>query len=257
MKLLIILTNLILAIALVSCSKDSGNVIEPPETTSVSALPTDDWAKNFDLSSGRRNIEIQLSDGTMWPARISVPATEPAEKMPFVLALHWTGPVETYEVYMQCLVESSLRRLDAIVLGLSSNLGNWGGPPERDRILKLITLVKKHWPIDVGKIVLTGYSAGGTSTWNYAFEEPTVFNAAIPMAGLYKGYGRMPIPICIIHGDQDELYDINVAKFTIDEAISAGSTIKLITATSLSHFVPCDYFTQLQASADWLLEEVW
>lgn len=98
---------------------------------------------------------------------------------------------------------------------------------------------------------------GGTGCWNYALTHDDYFSAAIPMAGAYIGDQRITIPMAVIHGTEDELYDYDLAISAVETSRDMGSDITLITAEGRSHQEACLYLPYLMQAAQWLENEVW
>lgn len=61
----------------------------------------------------------------------------------------------------------------------------------------------------------------------------------------------------VIHGEDDELFPVEITEQFVNKSINAGSNIEFVVATGLGHLDACDYATYLQDAATWLLTEVW
>lgn len=78
------------------------------------------------------------------------------------------------------------------------------------------------------------------------------------MASQYASYNPnntprvLPIPMYVIHGENDELFTLDYIQNWIDETNAAGSDITLEVAPVLFHTEPCAYVTYLQNAAKWL-----
>ncbi|MEX0288337.1 MAG: dienelactone hydrolase family protein [Flavobacteriaceae bacterium] len=208
--------------------------------------------------TGEHNGTMTLADGSEWKYRISVPEIPDGSKVPLLLNLHWSGGFDSYIESMRCLVEPAFKNSGYIIFSPRIGFGeNWISEKNRNRVLEFLDLAKLHWPIDPNKIGVTGYSLGGTGCWNYAKDHEDYFSAAIPMAGAYFGATKINIPMTVIHGTEDELYDYDFAVEVINDNNSKGSDITLITAEGLSHQQACLYSTYLITAAEWLKNEVW
>lgn len=232
-----------------SCSKDD----ERGES-----LPTTEAINKIDLSAGVRNSALKLSDGSDWQYRISIPPISQNEKVPLIINLHWAGSYNSYIESMQCLVEPAFSDYNYIIFSPRIPFGeNWFDPVTRKRILTFIDLALTNWPVDKDRIAVTGYSLGGTGCWNYAASYPEYFSAAIPIAGAYISDEKIEIPLTVIHGTEDELYDYDLAISFLQESVDKGSEIQILTAEGLSHQQACNYMPYLTEAADWLALEVW
>ena len=117
-------------------------------------------------------------------------------------------------------------------------------------------------PVDIDKVVVEGYSDGGNGAWFFAETQPAIFSASIPSASYYNttnnGVGRkIPIPVYVIHGENDALFPIADVQGWVQASIDSGSNITFVTATGLTHPEPCNYVTYMQGAASWLLNSVW
>jgi predicted peptidase len=245
----IVVKFILLTLFILGCNKDE---------SSNDSLPTLSEFEKIDLSVGERNEMLVLSDGTEWQYRISVPDLGANEKVPLLLNLHWSGDYNSYIESMRCLVEPAFKEKGYIIFSPRIGFGeNWFADDTRARILAFLDFAKAHWPVDGNKIAVTGYSLGGTGCWNYALNYDTYFSAAIPMAGAYIANRKINIPMAVIHGTEDELYDYDLAVGAIEDSQAMGSDITIITAEGRSHQQACLYLPQLIEAANWLENEVW
>lgn len=234
---------------IVGCSKDELN---------KNSLPTQDEFQKIELTAGEQNSELILADGSIWQYRISVPELNSNTNVPLLINLHWAGEYNSYIESMRCLVEPAFADSGYIIFSPRIGFGeNWFAEDTRARILAFLDLAISNWPIDRNKIAVTGYSLGGTGCWNYALTHDDYFSAAIPMAGAYIGDQRITIPMAVIHGTEDELYDYDLAISAVETSRDMGSDITLITAEGRSHQEACLYLPYLMQAAQWLENEVW
>ncbi len=243
------LKYILFVMLILGCNKDNSSDTTTPKTS--------DFEK-INLTAGERNEMLVLSDGTEWQYRISVPDLGVNEKVPLLLNLHWSGDYNSYIESMRCLVEPAFKEKRYIIFSPRIGFGeNWFAEDTRARILAFLDFAKANWPIESNKIAVTGYSLGGTGCWNYALNYDTYFSAAIPMAGAYIANRKINIPMAVIHGTEDELYDYDLAIGAIEDSRAMGSDITIITAEGRSHQEACLYLPQLIEAAAWLENEVW
>ncbi|NNE03032.1 MAG: hypothetical protein HKN52_07690 [Eudoraea sp.] len=234
---------------LLGCSKDENG---------KNSIPTLEEFQKIELSPGESNSELILADGTAWQYRISVPQIAANTDVPLLINLHWAGDYNSYIESMRCLVEPAFENSGYIIFSPRIGFGeNWFAEDTRTRILEFLDLAIENWPVDRNKIAVTGYSLGGTGSWNYALTHSDYFSAAIPMAGAYIADERIIIPMAVIHGTEDELYDYDLAIGAIASSVSMGSDITIITAEGRSHQEACLYLPYLIEAAQWLENEVW
>ena len=106
--------------------------------------------------------------------------------------------------------------------------------------------------VDPARIAITSYSNGGNGSWFFAEKYPELFSAAIPMASSYRTLNKIEVPLYVIHGKKDELFEFSLTKKLINIAEERGATITFAVAEELSHFEACSYTDYLKNAAEWL-----
>jgi len=207
---------------------------------------------------GSYDTNIKLTNGHPWPILLHIPATPTTQPRPLILALHWAGPPATYQEYASCLAIPALKHTSAIIVAPSSENVRWWESEGASRIENFIQLAKKYWPIDSTKILLTGYSNGGTGSVALAQQlPPGTLSAIIPIAGSYPDLNKLTVPAYFIHGNKDELFDFESTRYAVDQAMRKNEKIKFITASGKSHYQACSYVSYLRAGIDWVKKNVW
>lgn len=255
LKLIPVLAILILA----ACS--SGNDNNPPQQRTFEDIAADFQA--LDLQEGVNDVSLQNSTGSTWSFRIILP-TEDNTDHPLLIVLHGaSGGDPNAHKTTACYAEPGFEAINPIII--SPNGGNlqWLEPYNQNLVLSLVELAKRYLPVDESKIVVTGYSNGGNGSWFFGETQPSIFSAAIPIASSYSTIGtdghprKMPIPMYVIHGEDDELFPVEQTQEWVNESNSAGSNITLEIAPGLSHNEPCEYVPYVKHAAEWLQQVVW
>jgi len=138
-----------------------------------------------DLEPGRRRIDVAVSDSRKVRVTLRIPkGYSPSRPYPLLYVLHCSG----------CSAQWSIRfgehllndEVDEYIIAAPAGYGPQDFHPcETSAILWNI---KKSVHIDSDRVWVTGYSAGGCSSWALAVLQPDEFAAAIPVAGsLYIG----------------------------------------------------------------------
>jgi predicted peptidase len=211
--------------------------------------------KKYNLTLGQHDHQFILNDKEVWSAAISIPELKENEKTPLVIALHWGGPGDGYKGYSECLAFPAFESMNAIIIAPSSDGMRWTSPKNEDRVIDLVKKVIKYWPVDPEKVIVTGYSNGGIGSWHYAKKYPKLFAANIPLAGYYKNE-KINVPVYAIHGEKDELFDINEIKEMIEYSIKKGSKIKFKIIPGYSHYDACAYLEALLEMVNLVEKEV-
>ena len=211
-----------------------------------------------ELTEGLHKIEIKLSDGHNLKCSISVPQLVVGERVPLVLALHYGGDVVPYfgMTYLETLVEPAFKDLDAILIAPDCPGKNWSDQESEKDMIEMLHYILRTWPVDNTQIVVTGYSMGGMGAWFYGSKYPDIFCAAIPVAGMPTGNFEMQVPVYALHGQFDEIIDIQPTKEAIRKLRKNGLNAKLFIVEGLSHYQTNEYVTSLSKTMKWL-KSVW
>lgn len=211
--------------------------------------------KKYELHKGRHLVNFNLNNGNYIDISLSIPEIILEKKVPLIIALHWAGGLNTYKTYSECLAFPALEFMNAIVVAPSDHGLHWVDKQNEKKLIKLIDSIIKHWPIDPSKIIITGYSNGGIASWFYAEKYSKIFRAAIPMSGTYDA-AKIEIPLYVIHGKKDELFNFYKVQNTISQSIVKGSKIQLTLIEDYSHFMGCYYTEALHKIAQQLEKEI-
>ena len=223
------------------------------QTNSTNSIHT--TVKKYELKPGRHLVSFNTTSGKTIDVNLSVPDIKPNDKVPLIIALHWAGNSAAYKDYSECLAFPALEFMNAIIVAPSDHGLHWVADENESKLIKLIDNMVKHWPIDSSKIIITGYSNGGIGSWYYAKEYPDVFKVAIPMSGLYE-VANIEIPVYVIHGKKDELFNVYNVQNTILKSVEKGSQIQLKLLENHSHYMGCAYTEALNTVARQMAKEV-
>lgn len=214
------------------------------ETTSIPKVKTSE-IKNFNLKQGEFDIPLVMTNNKEWNIHFSIPEIEEGTKVPLIIALHWAGGGETYLEYANCLAVPAMKSLNGIIVSPSGDFDHWVDPKNEQRLMAMVKLMIKHWPINPDQIIVTGYSNGGIGSWYLARKYPKLLAAAIPMAAYYSAK-KVNIPVYAIHGEKDELFDLKEAQSFIGKSKAKGSSIDLTILEGKSHYEACAYVESLR-----------
>jgi predicted peptidase len=216
------------------------------ETTTMPKVKTSE-IKNFNLNKGDFEKSLVMSNNEFWNIHFSIPEIKEGTKVPLIIALHWAGGGDTYLEYANCLALPAMKFLNAIIVSPSGDYDHWVDAKNEQRLIAMIKLMKKHWPINAEQIIITGYSNGGIGSWYFARKYPKLFAAAIPMAAYYSS-NKVNIPMYAIHGEKDELFNLQEAQSFIKKSEAKGSLIDLTILEGKSHYEACSYLESLNSA---------
>ncbi len=191
----------------------------------------------------------------------------PTSDMPLIVYLHGaSGRGENLENILSCedfpkyLSSGLFEDLNAYVLipQLSSGLRSWSYV-----FSDLFALIQKtiaEYSIDKTNIALSGFSMGGTATWEFASEHPELFSRIAPLAGsakavLEKTEELQEIEIWAFAGSIDTVIPPNSSKEMIMKLSRAGAVAEITVFEGKDHeSVPSSAFLHENYSlVDWLV----
>lgn len=254
---------LLLFSVILSCSKKNESAPTPDPRTAQDVI--DDFL-SLDVQPGINDFRLEtLVNDVYWNFRVVAPADATIDNLrPLVIDLHGaSGGSPSAHQNTECYVETGLQVLDAFIISPNAGFDEWYDSTNQQQVLALIDLAKTYWYINPSQVIVTGYSNGGNGSWFYADYYPELFSAAIPMASSYdpeRGTGEVPeiqVPLYVIHGEDDELFPIEVTEAFVDKSRDAGSSIEFVVATGLGHLDVCDYASYLADAATWVQTQIW
>lgn len=252
------LAALFCALFLAACSKDPA----PPAVRTIENV-REDFA-HLDISPGIHDVQLEFLDSKVWNFRIIAPAVAPGTAKPLIFHLHGaSGGDPNAHKQTDCYVEPGLQDLDAFIISPNGGTLLWPDLPNQEQVIQLALLAKAYWPVSPGKIAVMGYSNGGNGAWFFGETQPKIFSAAIPIASSYStllpnGSVRiMPVPMYVIHGENDELFPVAETQNWVQLTKDAGSDVTLVVAPGLTHNKPCDYVPYIRDAVTWLEDVAW
>src|SRR5437868_2193862 len=193
---------------------------------------------------------------------ISIPPTySPSTPAPLILALHYgIGNRDATGVgadLVKGLITPALEGLGAIVVAPDSLRGNWSTSENEKAVNALLDLAMTQYVIDNKRVIVTGYSMGGTGSWHLAEKFPERFSAALPIASRPPASAAgWRLPVLAIHSRDDKVVPFDPAAARVAELQQAGVNAKLIALSGVAHYEAGRFRDPLQQAVPWL-QEVW
>ena len=203
--------------------------------------------------------QMLRGDGPILRYAISIPpGYSPAVRVPLVLALHFAGrPVGAGLTVLQVLVRPALADLGAIIVAPDSLDGSWSNPQNERGVNTLLDAVLNTYSVDPRKVIVTGFSMGGSGTWHWANTFPERFSAAIPVAGRPTGSASAwRVPVFAVHSRDDEVMPIEPAEKRIEELKQLGKNAEMVVLTGITHYETGKYVDGLRRAVPWL-KDLW
>jgi predicted peptidase len=214
------------------------------------------------LTPGLHNLELPRADEPPIRFAISIPRNySPSTLVPLILALHFGvrggDAAGAGGDVVQILIGPALAELGAIIVAPDSVRGDWSSPENEKAVNALLDTVLAHYSIDRKKVVVTGFSMGGTGSWHFAEKFPERFSAAIPVAGRPPASASgWRLPVLAIHSRDDQVVPFDPAEARIAELQKAGMNAKLIPLAGITHYETYRFRDALRQAVPWL-REVW
>lgn len=201
-------------------------------------------------------------DGTEISYTIAIPNSySDSAPAPLILALHYGGqPSRFYGgQFMNLLVKPALKGLRAIILAPTVPMGdNWTNEGTEDAVMGLMREIREEYNIDPERILVTGFSLGGSGTWEYASKYPEVFAAAIPISGMPSA-GIVDtisgIPLYVIHGKADQIFSWIDVDEVVQQLQSRGLEVQFILLEGISHYETGRFIGPLKDAVPWIREK--
>lgn len=204
-------------------------------------------------------------DNTLQPYMVSVPSSfDKTKKYPLVVYLHGS---ESYETNLpNYVIPEGFIAVSPFGRGTSNAFTRDNA---QEDIAEAIEAVKKDFPIDDTRILLTGFSMGGYGVYRTFFETPNKYRAIAIFSGgpsLGKSYSKgapapdfmdeknlIPfknVPVFIFHGEKDRNVSFAVTKELKDKLEKAGAKVDYAFDTEEGHSAPTK--PSLDKYLDWV-----
>lgn len=223
-------------------------------------------------------------EGTRIRFAMVVPAMRPGDQLPFVLALHGkaptrdTVPPQFGQRSLETLFGPALRPLGALIIAPDAPKNNWTDPVAERAILSLVREMKRRYPIDTMRTLVTGISMGGMGAWFLVNRHPKLFRAAVPLTsfplvrytsidqtGLAAAFDEMTkdnsgawtapyreVPVYAIHSRQDESVPFSAESTLVSMIKARGGLVDFVAVDSLKHGPAIAYQGALRSSVYWI-----
>ena len=207
------------------------------------------------LPPGLHTRTLERKGGPPLGYAIMVPrGYAPEARVPLVLALHFGGePAEgNGRSVIALLVGPALEELDAVIVAPDALTPGWNSPVNEEAVMRLLDLVERRYNVDPRRVIVTGFSMGGSGTWHYAARFPDRFSAAVPVAGRPVAGDAWRVPVFAVGSRRDTLVPIGPTVQRIEELKKMGVNAEVIVLDTPTHFQTGAHAEGLQRAAPWL-----
>jgi predicted peptidase len=206
-----------------------------------------------------QRLTFRAPDGARILYGRTIPADyDPSRPRPLVLALHPGGERLPFygDQFMRQIALPGLAELDPIMVAPDCPTPAWSDPIADQAVMALIDSVMAEYAIDRRRILVTGFSLGGSGTWFMSSHHADRFTAAIVMAGrTEEPLERLAsIPTYIIHSRDDENIPFAQAEQRAAGLTALGRVVKFDALQGVGHYAMRGYVGALQRAGRWVAE---
>ncbi len=166
----------------------------------------------------------------------------PDRRWPLIVALHG-GSGNGRDFLWTWLREA--KSCGYLLVAPSAVADTWSAVEDRG-LLEILAWLDARYQLAVDRVLLTGLSDGATFALLYGLAHPNVYRALAPLCGVLHpanevlgNFGRAPgVPIYLVHGAQDFLFPVELARAARDTLTAAGAALEYRELAELSHTYP-------------------
>ena len=196
------------------------------------------------------------TDGVPVAYAIQVPKGYSADaRVPLVLALHYGGePFRGSGLgVVRMLVGPALADLGAVIVAPDALVSGWNAPENETAVLALLDAVAARYRTDPARVVVTGFSMGGSGAWHFAARFPSRFSAAVPVAGRPSGeVASWRVPVFAVGSRRDELVPVAAAEQRVEALRERGLNAEMVVLERPTHFQTAAHADGLERAVPWL-----
>jgi predicted peptidase len=105
-------------------------------------------------------------------------------------------------------------------------------------VFEILAQVKKTYSVDERRIYVTGYSMGGSGTWDFVTRHPGVFAAAVPVTGVNdpnRAEVIKTLAVWAFHGEKDPVSPASNTRQMVERLRSLGAPVRYTELASVGH----------------------
>lgn len=207
--------------------------------------------------AGIHDCRMRLASGAELRYTLRLPPA--ASGAPLVLVLHYGGTITPYygRPLLEGLVVPALQSVNAVMVAPEALGGDWTSAANEAALLELVAAIERGHATDPARRLITGYSLGAIGTWHLIARHPTLFAAAIPIAGAPPAtIAILETPVYAIHSDADLLFSLAAVRAQVETLPAAGARVTLAVMNGIDHYDVFAARPALSDAAAWL-ERQW
>ena len=203
-------------------------------TESSNSQPNTD-SNTSESQNPSTNLNVSSGTNTKTLGGISYIETVPenaSSNLPLIIFLHGTSEKGKLAQVMNLKPVTFVTSNQAFKNGkfifiapvLPSNYTYW--KDIQSKIMNIINTTVSTYKINKNKIIIMGFSLGGVDVWNYVYQNPNFFSAAVPVSGcpIYSDISKYTnTPIWAMSGNQESTYISCMSNFVNSINQSGGN----------------------------------
>lgn len=226
------------------------------------------------LGPGTHNQTIQRSGKPALKYTISIPENIAEQAtLPLILALHYSGHDSGSsngasffgEEMLYDLIDPAFSNLNAMIVAPDAPASDWLAPESEAYVVTLTRSLLASYRIDPNKVVLTGYSIGGTGAWLLGTKYPSLFSLMIPVSAdassisasvtaLTVKNTNVKQLVYVIHSKKDELFAFSSTQAFVNTLQAKHVQIQLNALEDASHYDSYAFIDSMFKASQWLIE---
>jgi predicted peptidase len=198
-------------------------------------------------------------DGSMVRYGLAVPGGYDASRpRPLVVALHPGGGGAPYygDGFMRSVFLPGLRDLAPVMIAPDVPARSWTDPRSEQAVMALVSAISGEFAIDPRRVLVVGFSLGGSGTWYLSSRHSDRFTGAIVMAGRSEQppADLAKIPTFVIHSRDDEVVPFAQAEARVRALERLERPVGFEALAGIGHYEMGGYVDALQRAGRWMSE---
>jgi len=171
---------------------------------------------------------------------------DPNQRWPLIIFLHGASERGTdLEVVRRAGLPQVIEERDAfpfIAVSPQCPANTWW-PDHLEALDALLAQTVTRYPVDLGRISLTGVSIGGFGVWDWAALHPDRFAALAPICGggfTFHGFPERActlkhVPVWVFHGAKDDVVPARESEILVDALKQCGGNVRFTLYPQAGH----------------------
>jgi predicted peptidase len=239
----------------------------PPTATAVVRIGQHPYSSEIQVVDPNHNTQTVKVEYLLY-----LPDTygqDPQQKWPLILFLHGSGEQgKGLELLRLCEFPKLLDQQPDFPFIVVSPLlpleADWSWSDRIDALAVLLDQIQATYAVDATRMYVTGLSAGGFGTWEFALRYPKRFAAIVPIAGGYRFRSDLTpenicdlkrVPVWVFHGAQDTIVLPNQAKIMVDALQACSGEVRFTLYPEANHEDSWKLTYADPELYEWLLEQ--